>query len=343
LTDSKTLSNTMSRILPRCHAAFLIPEHDTVERAAWRRPSTVVSTAPKVADRASAGLPSLLGPREFGAVPLGDLDPDSHLRDPARKQRYVTTLFDTIAPGYDRFTRLFSFGMDVEWKRRLAAWVMDVVGPGDVVLDLACGTGDVFGAVERLSGRAEIGRGPIAGADRPPKQGFPSPMIVGIDPSAQMLRLAADRLTDQPLDRSTAQPLISLLRADMMALPIRSGSAAAVTVGYGFRNTPDVRGALDEVARVLRPGGGLFSLDFFRPEFAAWRQAYLTYLRVAGRAVGRWWHAEPESYGYIARSLGHWLTPGEFEQILQASGFRIERVSRHLGGGICLHAARRNG
>jgi len=128
-----------------------------------------------------------------------------------------------------------------------------------------------------------------------------------------------------------------------MALPIRSATAAAVTVGYGFRNTPDLAVALEEVARVLRPEGWLFDLDFFLPERAGWRRLYLGYLRLAGRAVGWRWHAEPETYGYIARSLEYWLTPPRFQGALRSAGFRVEREVRHLGGGICLHAAQRAG
>jgi demethylmenaquinone methyltransferase/2-methoxy-6-polyprenyl-1,4-benzoquinol methylase len=256
-------------------------------------------------------------------VRLSDLDPVSHLRDPRRKQRYVTALFDAIAPGYDRFTRLFSFGMDGAWKRRLAAWAVELVPPGGVVLDLACGTGDVLEAVRRTGGQA---------VSLPPR------MIVGLDPSAAMLAVASRRVASA--DRPSAFPPVRLLRADMMSLPVADRAAAAVTVGYGFRNTPDAAAALRGVARVLEPGGWLFDLDFFVPEHRGWRRLYLWYLRVTGRAVGRWWHGEPEAYGYIARSLEGWLTPVEFQALLRGAGFRVERVVRYWGGGICLHAAR---
>jgi demethylmenaquinone methyltransferase/2-methoxy-6-polyprenyl-1,4-benzoquinol methylase len=250
---------------------------------------------------------------------LRDLDPDEHLRDPARKQAYVSAVFDTVAPSYDRFTTLFSFGMDARWKRQLGAWVAEVLAPGDVVVDLACGTGDVLEAV---------GRALASG-------GAKSQVMVGLDPNAQMLRRARERL-----DRA-ARPRLPMLRASMMALPIADRSVAAVTVAYGFRNVPDARAALAEVARVVRPGGWLFDLDFFRPERPGWRRLYLWYLRAAGRAAGRWWHGEPEAYGYLARSLERWLTPPQFRFLLGDTGFRVEGVVRHLGGGICLHRARR--
>jgi demethylmenaquinone methyltransferase/2-methoxy-6-polyprenyl-1,4-benzoquinol methylase len=250
---------------------------------------------------------------------LGELDAESHLRHPGRKQRYVNTLFDTIAPSYDRFTRWFSLGMDRRWKDRLARWAAEGLEAGDVVVDLACGTGDVGRAVGRLGGW--------------------SVAVVGLDPSSGMLRLARKRIGGGVVNRSTAQPLNRLIRADMLAIPLRSGSAAVVTVGYGFRNVPDLARALREARRVLRPGGRLVSLDFFLPEGVRWRRVFLWYLRRAGRLVGRWWHGEPEAYGYIARSLDGWLTPTQFAATLAQTGYAVRRVDRRLGGGICLHEA----
>src|SRR3546814_12015200 len=75
--------------------------------------------------------------------PLGALDLEAHLRDPRARQAFVTPMFDAIAPRYDRFTRLFSFGMDARWKRDVVAWAAAPPWPGSRVLDLACGTGEI--------------------------------------------------------------------------------------------------------------------------------------------------------------------------------------------------------
>jgi demethylmenaquinone methyltransferase/2-methoxy-6-polyprenyl-1,4-benzoquinol methylase len=237
--------------------------------------------------------------------PPGQLDPDAFLGDPARKQRYVTTLFDTIAPSYDRFSRRFSFGMDQRWKAQVTRHAMEGLSPGDLVLDLACGTGD-------------IARGMSGGTVR----------VVGLDPSAEMLRVAQGAAS-------------RLLRADMLAIPLGAASVAAVTAGYGFRNVPDAGAAVREAVRVLQPGGRLVTLDFFLPERRWWRAVFRAYLRVTGRLAGRWLHGDPETYGYIARSLPGWCTPGQFSSLLAASGLRLERVIARLGGGICVHVAQK--
>lgn len=259
-------------------------------------------------------MPRTGGTGDVVDMALRDLDPHEHLRDPARQPRYVRAVFDTVAPSYDRFTRRFSFGMDAGWKSRLAGWTAHVVRPGDLVADCACGTGDVALAVRRAIGGPESGRAGVR--------------IVGIDSNAAMLGVAKQRLASVPV-----------LRGDLGALPLADGAAAAVTVAYGFRNVADVRAAMAEVARVIRPGGWLFDLDFFRPEHWAWRRVFLWYLQAAGRAAGTWWHREAEAYGYLARSLDRWVTPPEFRSLLEHAGFRVDRAVRHLGGGICLHGA----
>ena len=242
--------------------------------------------------------------------PLASLDVEQHLADPAIRQRYVTTMFDLVAPSYDRFTRWFSYGMDRGWKRDLVTHARAAIPEGGVVLDLACGTGDVALA---LVGNSHT-------------------RILGLDPSARMLNVAARR-----------GPPVRWLRGDMLTLPVTSGGADVVTVAYGFRNTPDHRAALREVWRALAPGGTLVTLDFYRPESGWWRRVFLMYLSLAGGLYGRMWHGDPAAYAYIARSIAHYVTPREFAEHLVAAGFSVEQVARKLGGGICLHVARKAG
>lgn len=242
---------------------------------------------------------------------LRDLNLEQDLSTPASKRRYVRTLFDTVERSYDWFTRLFSAGMDGVWKRQMVTLLRESALSEGRVLDLATGTGDL---VVRLEAR------------------IPGVAVFGADLSRGMLSRAARRA--RPRVRRNAV-------ADMTALPYASGSVSAITAGYAFRNAPDHTSALEEAHRVLASGGWLVTLDFYLPASRIWRYAYLGYLRVTGRLVGRMVHRVPEAYGYIAASLVRWMTAAEFSALLGRSGFRVVVESRRLGGGIAIHLARK--
>lgn len=240
------------------------------------------------------------------ARPLGGIDQGEVLADPARRQPYVTALFDLIAPRYDDFTRWFSFGMDRAWKREMLA--LATAQDARVALDLACGTGDVaFGVAARA----------------------PGALVLGLDPSRAMLDVA----------RGRGGGAGTWMCGDMLAIPLRDGRVDLVTASYGLRNAADVDASVAEIARVLRPGGRFVSLDFFRPESAAWRALFLGYLRVAGWLVGWLWHGEPDAYVYIPRSIDRFVSHRELARALEDAGFRVTAMRVKLLGGICIHCA----
>jgi len=245
---------------------------------------------------------------------LGDLDLRAHLSDPSRKQAFVTPMFDLVAPRYDEFTRVFSFGMDARWKGALIADATSGLKV-NVAVDVACGTGDLALRVARAADSAHV---------------------TGVDPAAEMLARAAVRARVAGLD---SRVTFSSGHAD--DLPFDSGSVDLVTAGYCFRNTPSFESALSESARVLRVGGRLAVLDFYRPASAAWRELFLAYLRLAGNAVGWWWHREPVAYGYIAPSIRSFVTRDAFTALLGRHGFRDIAVRSYLGGGVATHVATR--
>jgi demethylmenaquinone methyltransferase/2-methoxy-6-polyprenyl-1,4-benzoquinol methylase len=248
--------------------------------------------------------------------PLRDLDAEKHLDDPGLRQKYVTAVFDLIAPRYDAFTRWFSFGMDASWKRevlRLAGSAAEATGRSTcVIADLACGTGDL---ALGLAGRRH--------------------RVVGVDASIQML----DQANARAHETNDLRP--RLVAGDMGALPLRDASVDVVTIGYGLRNASRLDVTLDEVTRVLRPGGHLITLDFFNPRIPVWRQLFLAYLSVAGSLYGWAWHREPAAYAYIPRSIRRFVTARALTAELGERGFEVYHVSPKLFGGICVHAGRR--
>lgn len=251
---------------------------------------------------------------------LRTLDVDAHLADPSIKQAFVTPMFDIIAPRYDRFTRLFSFGMDATWKREAMDAVREAarrIRPVHRALDLATGTGDLAVALARL---------------------WPGVQVDALDASPRMIEQATARLAARDADVAAE---VTPILGDMMALPQSDASVDVITASYAVRNVPDARGAVREMARVLRPGGVLVTLDFYRPAFAPWRALFLGYLQVAGDLVGYAWHRDPVVYGYIARSISHFMSDAEFSELLNEEGFDVVSVQRHLFGGVARHVGRR--
>lgn len=245
---------------------------------------------------------------------LREMDLETHLSDPSLKQRFVTPMFDVIAPRYDDFTRVFSLGMDRGWKRELVADAMQVTMPEANVLDLACGTGDLAFDIARA---------------------LPGARVTGLDAAAGMIEAATRRAMTESL------AAVRFAVGDMAKLDAAPRSVDLVTAGYGFRNVPDHRAALREAARVLRPGGHLLTLDFYRPANPVWRAALVTYLTVAGGVIGWLWHRVPVVYAYLGPSVEHFVSWQQFSRDLEDAGFSVVRVSRKLLGAIAIHVARR--
>ena len=257
---------------------------------------------------------------------LRDLNLARHLADPEMKPRFVTPMFDLVAPRYDDFTRLFSFGMDAAWKQSLLARALELLPEPRKALDLACGTGDLALALAALR---------------------PGVRVTGIDASTAMLALARATLARSRAGAAggaagAASPGVEFREGDLASLPAPDASAELVTVGYGFRNA-ELHPSLRECARVLRPGGVLAVLDFYRPGVAVWRAAFVAYLRVAGSLIGWWWHREPVAYGYIAHSVEAYVSRDEFTRAAERAGFRLAALESHLGGGVALHLFVRHG
>lgn len=232
------------------------------------------------------------------------LDLIEHLSSKEKKQRYVNRLFETIAPRYDFFTKLMSYGMDGGWKRELVE--MAKLRGDETTLDLACGTGDIaFAVANHLAGG----------------------QTAGLDITQGMLDIANRR-------RHQGGPAnVSFSRGDIMSLPFAHGTFDCVTGGYALRNVPDIPGALKEVKRVLKPGGRFLSLDFGHPSNKTYRWLYLKYLSVVGSVVGLAMHGDADTYRYISESLKRYPGQQGVREMMHSAGF-VETGFREFGGGI---------
>jgi demethylmenaquinone methyltransferase / 2-methoxy-6-polyprenyl-1,4-benzoquinol methylase len=241
---------------------------------------------------------------------------DTYLADPALKQSFVTPMFETIAPQYDRFTRAFSYGLDKRWKAELLSLLAARSRPDMRVIDLACGTGDLAVGAARL---------------------VPEGRVSGIDLAPSMIGIAKRRATRDGIAN------VAFDVGDMAELSLPDESVDVVTAGYALRNAPNYALALNEIHRVLRVGGYVLTLDFYRPRSLLWRNLFLGYLAIAGNAFGWMWHGRGVVYGYIARSIEYFISHEAFSAVLEVQGFAVECVRQKLLGGVAVHVARKLG
>ena len=233
------------------------------------------------------------------------------LSTPDVKSRFVRSLFATIADRYDFITVALSYGQDRRWKRRLVALAQPVAGRR--ALDLATGTGDIAFSLASSGAR-----------------------VVGLDITPRMIELAIGK-------KNGHAGSCSFMVGDMLALPFPDRSFDVVTTGYGLRNVPDLTRAVDEIARVLTPGGLALSLDFNRPANGLVRRAYLSYLTVVGSGLGWLLHGNPDTYRYIPASIRRYPGAEAVGRLMEARGFTDVDYMPVLGGLMAIHCARRSG
>lgn len=237
---------------------------------------------------------------------------DAELLDPhasGDKAAKVRGMFAAIARRYDLNNRVHSLWRDQAWRRHAVRAAR--VRTGDVVLDVACGTGDLAQAFAR---------------------GSPAARIIGIDFTPEMLAIA--RRKRARLDPSSAAR-IEYVEGDALALPFPDASADVLSIAFGVRNVQDPRRAIAEFARVLRPGGRLVVLEFDRPDLAPVRWLNALYSGWLMPRTATLLSADRTgAYRYLPRSIGTFMTRCELCALMERSGFR-EALSRPLTLGIC--------
>jgi demethylmenaquinone methyltransferase / 2-methoxy-6-polyprenyl-1,4-benzoquinol methylase len=207
-------------------------------------------------------------------------------------------MFDRIAPGYDVMNRLMTAGLDRRWRRETAT---AVVRPGDRVLDVCCGTGDLAIAARRAGGE-----------------------VTGLDFSERMLDRARHKA-----------PEIDWVRGDALGMPFEDGSFDAVTMGFGLRNLEDERRGLAELRRVLEPGGRLGVLEITRPRgplalfYRVWFDGLVP---LAGKVL-----PGGAAYAYLPASVRRFPSPDSLAGLMRDAGFADVRIRLFAGGIVALH------
>lgn len=244
-----------------------------------------------------------VGPATGPGAPSLDKDP-----------RRIAGMFDAIAHRYDRLNHLLSAGFDRRW-RRAAVAALDL-REGVRVLDVCTGTADLAMTASRAQ--------PAPGA------------VLGVDFAGAMLALGQRKLQAAGLGR-----VVRLVRGDACRLPCASATIDAVTVGFGIRNVAETGRAVEEMFRVLKPGGRLVILEFGEPRVPVLRAIYLWYFRRVLPVIGRLLSKHTEAYAYLPASVSAFLTPDALAALLRASGFSEIRVDRLTCGVVYLYVGRK--
>ncbi len=228
------------------------------------------------------------------------------------KRDRVGEVFHSVAPRYDVMNDLMSGGMHRLWKR--FTLLRAGVRPGERVLDLATGTGDLAAPLAR--GVGERGQ------------------LVASDINASMLARGRDRLLDEGL-------IVPVVQADAQRLPFAARAFHCVTIGFGLRNVTDQALALAEMHRVLRPGGRVVILEFSRPASAWFQRLYDAYSFNVLPRLGEWVAGDAASYRYLAESIRMHPDQPTLAAMMEAAG--LVRVTWHnlTHGVVAVHTGYR--
>ena len=223
-------------------------------------------------------------------------------RNPAAKKPFVRQLFTRIAPRYDWFNRLASFGLDQHWRKIVVKRA--AIQPHHRVLDLCCGTGDL--AI--LSAQSPI---------------HPN-LLVGVDMTLAMLKQAQQKQQSRRL-------AIQWMQGDAEGLPFSSNRFDRITIGFSTRNLSHLEVGLREMVRVLKPKGKLLILETGYPAHPALRMLYQTFLFTVARTIGWILTGDCWPFTYLARSVRQFLTPQAMTERLQSAGTEVEYVPLSFG------------
>lgn len=221
---------------------------------------------------------------------MSTLVADAGARD-AEHARAVRETFGRIAGTYDALNRMMSWGVDVRWRRRAVAALAREL-PEGVVVDLCAGTLDLTAEIVRV---------------------MPGRQVLALDFAREMLVAGRQKL---------ASSRVQVGVADAMRLPLADRSVAGLVCGFGLRNLVDARRGIAEMHRVVKPGGVVVLLEFFRPVRSVTRAFHAVYARGVLPVVGGAVSGDGAAYRYLAASMKGFLAREEVESVMVEAGLR---------------------
>ena len=226
------------------------------------------------------------------------------------KAAYIKSMFSAIAGRYDLLNRWLSLRRDTAW-RCFAIYKCDLP-PNALVLDAATGTGEMA----RLLMRQDSGC-----------------TVVGIDFCPAMLARARSKLAT-----ATDSEAVHLIMGDVLRLPFPDNTFDCATIGYALRNVVSIADAFREMARVVKPGGRVVSLELTQPSSRLVRAAYNIYTWRLLPPVGAIISGNREAYRYLPRSIAELIPPQEIKRLMEQAGLRQVEFFRLTFGVATVHA-----
>jgi demethylmenaquinone methyltransferase/2-methoxy-6-polyprenyl-1,4-benzoquinol methylase len=228
----------------------------------------------------------------------------------AEKASRVRAVFDSVAARYDLMNDAMSGGMHRLWKDAAAAKLNPQ--PGEIILDVAGGTGDIARRLKKLGD----------GAAR--RRGLTPPEIHVIDVNTEMLQAG----------RARGEDGLIWTEGDAEKLPLPDAFADAYIISFGIRNCTDIAAVLREARRVLKPGGRFFCLEFSRLAIGGLEPVYDFYSFNAIPALGKLLANDPDSYRYLVESIRRFPDQERFLAMIREAGF-ARAAYRNMAGGVC--------
>ncbi|MET3289516.1 UNVERIFIED_CONTAM: demethylmenaquinone methyltransferase/2-methoxy-6-polyprenyl-1,4-benzoquinol methylase [Brevibacillus sp. OAP136] len=227
-----------------------------------------------------------------------------------QKAEFVHSVFESIADEYDRMNNVISFGSHVAWRNYTMKQLN--VQPGQAAIDIACGTCDWT----------------ISLADAVGKTGN----VVGLDFSQNMLDVGAYKIEQLGIHEG-----IELVNADAMNLPYDDNTFDYATIGFALRNVPDVQRVLNEMTRVVKPGGKVVSLEVSKPPFIPYRKLFYFYFYKILPQIAKMTVNKYQEYAWLPQSLTNFPDSKKLAEMFQAAGLQPVQVKLFMGGVAALH------